>query len=157
MESAVPQELPNRDAAVVVARDAQGRVALLQAWFDDHDGEYLFLPGGRMEPGESILECAARELKEESGATAVELRPLGDFAITLGSTARVHLYEARGLTLGPQELTASETDFQLTWWTMADAVDAAVNGRFLLPAGPLALFMASRQESDAGWVPAPGH
>ncbi|GAA4963697.1 hypothetical protein GCM10023205_29540 [Yinghuangia aomiensis] len=108
-------------------------------------------------PGESILECAARELKEESGATAVELRPLGDFAITLGSTARVHLYEARGLTLGPQELTASETDFQLTWWTMADAVDAAVNGRFLLPAGPLALFMASRQESDAGWVPAPGH
>lgn len=102
-----------------------------------------------------MLECAARELKEEAGATAAQLRPLGDFAITLGSTARVHLYEARELTLGPQELTAGEVDFKLTWWKMSDAVDAAVNGRFLLPAGPLALFLADRRTPDEGWITAP--
>ncbi|RII20616.1 hypothetical protein DSC45_05260 [Streptomyces sp. YIM 130001] len=71
-------------------------------------------------------------------------RPLGSYAITLGSTARVHLYEARSLTLGPQHLTDTEQDFKLSWWPLDDAITAATDGRFLLPAGPLALFLAGR-------------
>ncbi|WP_164551644.1 hypothetical protein [Streptomyces sp. WAC 01529] len=42
------------------------------------------------------------------------------------------------------ELTPSERDFKLSWWAMADALDAAADGRFLLPAGPLALLLADR-------------
>ncbi|MFK8844928.1 hypothetical protein [Streptomyces sp. Ac-502] len=45
---------------------------------------------------------------------------------------------ARDLTLGPQELSPTEADFTLSWWPMNDALTAAVEGRFLLPAGPLA-------------------
>ncbi|MFD4601325.1 NUDIX domain-containing protein [Streptomyces sp. NPDC058464] len=132
-----------RDASVVVARDAQGLVALLSADFPNHGGEFLFLPGGRREPGEDPLGCARRELREEAGVTAERWRPLGAYAITLGSTARVHLFEARELTLGAQELTETEQDFKLMWWPMDDAVQAAHEGRFLLPAGPLALFLAN--------------
>ena len=91
-----------RDASLVVARDTKGLVALLSA-------------DGRFEPGEDPMECARRELREEAGVTAEVWRPLGAYAITLGSTARVHLFEARGLTLGAQELTETEQDFKLMW------------------------------------------
>jgi ADP-ribose pyrophosphatase len=135
---------PTRDASVVVARDRDGLVAILSAHFPDHGGDYLFLPGGRREPGESHEECARRELREESGVTAQEWRPLGSYAMTLASPARVHLYEARDLTRGPQQLSPTEQDFKLTWCPMEQALDAAAQGRFLLPAGPLALLLAAR-------------
>ncbi|MFF4648184.1 hypothetical protein [Streptomyces sp. NPDC001389] len=38
---------------MVVARDDQGRVALLSDWTARHEGEHLCLPGGRREDGES--------------------------------------------------------------------------------------------------------
>ncbi|MEU1466101.1 NUDIX hydrolase [Streptomyces sp. NPDC005727] len=132
-----------RDASVIVARDANDGVAVLRADFPAHGGEYLFLPGGRREGEETPLECARRELREEAGVTAQQWRPLGSHAITLGSAARVHLFEARGLTLGPQELTETEQDYKLMWWPMADALRAVNEGRFLLPAGPLALLLAA--------------
>ncbi|RLU86988.1 NTP pyrophosphohydrolase [Streptomyces griseocarneus] len=135
---------PVRDAAVVVARDGRGLVAVLSARFPRHGGEYLFLPGGRREDAESPEECARRELREEAGITATRWRPLGAYAITLESTARVHLFEAQDLTVGPQQLTATEEDFKLSWWPMADAIGATAEGRFLLPAGPLALLLAER-------------
>ncbi|MGW6454932.1 NUDIX domain-containing protein [Streptomyces sp. NPDC055078] len=53
---------PVLDASVVVARDADGLVAVLSADFPGHGGEYLFLPGGRREPGEDTEDCARREL-----------------------------------------------------------------------------------------------
>ncbi|MFJ8143375.1 NUDIX hydrolase [Streptomyces sp. NPDC096013] len=139
---------PMRDASVVVARDAQGLVALLSANFPNHGGDYLFLPGGRFEAGESPLDCAQRELREEAGVTARRWRSLGSYAISLGSQARVHLFDARDLNLGPQELTETEADFKLMWWPMSDARQAVNGGRFLLPAGPLALLLADDDQAD---------
>ena len=135
---------PTRDASVVVARDDLGKVALLSADFPRHGGEFLFLPGGRQEDGETMLDCARRELREEAGVTAVSWRPLGSYAITLGSDARVHLFEARDLNLGPRQPTPTEVDFKLMWSPIAQAIEAAEQGRFLLPAGPLALLLAER-------------
>jgi ADP-ribose pyrophosphatase len=133
-----------RDASVIVARDADGMVAVLTAEFPKHGGEYVFLPGGRREDDETPEECARRELREEAGVTAETWRPLGAYAITLNSTARIHLFLAEGLTCGPQQLMPSEADFKLMWWPMADAIQAATQGRFLLQGGPLALLLAQQ-------------
>ncbi|MFF7123972.1 NUDIX hydrolase [Streptomyces sp. NPDC016566] len=136
------------DASVVVARDVDGKVAVLTAEFPQHGGEYLFLPGGRREDGETPEQCARRELREEAGVTAETWRPLGSYAITLDSAARIHFFLAEGLTCGPQQLTPSEADFKLMWWPMGDAIQAATDGRFLLQGGPLALLLA-RQATAA--------
>ncbi|GAA4681935.1 NUDIX hydrolase [Streptomyces youssoufiensis] len=133
-----------RDASVIVARDSDGNVAVLTADFPRHGGEYVFLPGGRREDGESPEECARRELREEAGVTAARWRHLGSYAITLDSVARLHLYLAEDLTYGPQQLTPSEVNFKLTWWPLPDAIQAATAGRFLLQGGPLALLLTQQ-------------
>ncbi|MBV9025971.1 MAG: NUDIX hydrolase [Streptomycetaceae bacterium] len=143
MSDDIQRRGPIRDASVVVARDCDGLMAILSADFPRHGGEYLFLPGGRREDGETPEQCARRELLEEAGITADVWRSLGSYAITLDSAARVYLFEATSLTCGPQQLTPSEEGFKLTWWPMADALNAVSRGRFLLPAGPLALLLAA--------------
>ena len=53
--------------AVVVERE--GALLLVRHQKPDRD-PYWVLPGGRLEPGETIPACAGRELAEETGLTA---------------------------------------------------------------------------------------
>ncbi|WP_030798538.1 NTP pyrophosphohydrolase, partial [Streptomyces sp. NRRL S-337] len=76
---------------------------------------------------------------------AASWKPLGSYAVSLGSAARVHLFEAGGLSSGVRERDGgAAADRKLSWWFMDTAIEAAAEGRFLLPVGPLALFLAGR-------------
>ena len=55
-----------RVAAVV---EREGTLLLVRHQKPDRDS-YWVLPGGRLEPGETIPECTGRELAEETGLTA---------------------------------------------------------------------------------------
>ena len=50
-------------AVSVVVPDSQGRILLIRRV----DNDYWSIPGGGMEPGESVREAASREVKEETG------------------------------------------------------------------------------------------
>lgn len=57
--------------AVIIAR--QGGKLL---WCRHRERQTWEIPGGHIEPGESALEAAARELREETGATDFTLVPV---------------------------------------------------------------------------------
>jgi 8-oxo-dGTP pyrophosphatase MutT (NUDIX family) len=70
-------ETRTRAAARVLCLDAAGRVLLLR-WRDPVDGNELWEPpGGGIEPGETPLEAARRELYEETRLDPAAVRSRG--------------------------------------------------------------------------------
>lgn len=57
--------------AVIIAKH-QGKLL----WCRHRDRQTWEIPGGHIEPGESAIEAAVRELQEETGATDFTLQPI---------------------------------------------------------------------------------
>lgn len=75
----MPENLETiRYTADVVVTTTDGRVLLIERGWPPHKGAWA-LPGGHVDPGETSLAAAARELAEEAGvyATQAELVQIG--------------------------------------------------------------------------------
>jgi 8-oxo-dGTP pyrophosphatase MutT (NUDIX family) len=70
----LPDDLPviKRSAVRLVVLDAEDRVLLFHTKDPDHPvlGTWWELPGGGIDPGETYVEAATRELREETGIVA---------------------------------------------------------------------------------------
>ena len=67
--------LPTPVPAVGVVCLRGDSVLLIRRGTPPRQGEWS-LPGGRLEPGETAEDCAARELREELGVRVAALRPV---------------------------------------------------------------------------------
>jgi len=94
---------------LVQGEDGQTRV-VLERQFRFPVGQVMVeLPAGKLEVGEDPLLCGQRELLEETGYTASEWARAGQMHLAIAySTEVIHVYFARGLTLGQQQLDAGE-------------------------------------------------
>jgi len=94
---------------LVQGEDDQTRV-VLERQFRYPVGQVMVeLPAGKLEVGEDPLLCGQRELLEETGYTASEWARAGQMHLAIAySTQVIHVYFARGLTLGQQQLDAGE-------------------------------------------------
>lgn len=99
-------------AVVPFLSDPEGedpQILLLRQYRYAADGYLYELPAGRLDPGETPADCAARELKEETGCTAKQMEPLITMVTTPGFTdERIHLFMATDLTHGEVAREADE-------------------------------------------------
>ena len=96
----------------VLPIDRDGNVILVRQFRYPYGEEILEIPAGKLDhgEGESIADCGARELKEETGCTAGRLVPLGCVYPSPGFlTEVVHLFAALDLTEG--EMQPDEDEF----------------------------------------------
>jgi len=91
-------------AIVPFLSDPQGedpQVLMIRQYRYAADGYLYEIPAGRLDKGESPRDCAARELKEETGCTAEHFDHLLTIYTTPGFTdEKIHLYMATGLVAG---------------------------------------------------------
>jgi len=103
---------PGASAIVPFLSDPEGedpQILLLRQYRYAAAGYLYEIPAGRLDPGETPADCAARELKEETGCTAKQMEPLITMVTTPGFTdERIHLFMATDLTHGESAREADE-------------------------------------------------
>lgn len=110
-------------AAVVAIED--GSVLLVRQNRHAVGEDLLEIPAGKLDvPGESPVDCARRELTEETGYEAGSLAPLGAFWTSPGLTdERCHLFLATGLVPeGPVPDHDDGEPITIEWLPVSDAV-----------------------------------
>ncbi|HKA07199.1 MAG TPA: NUDIX hydrolase [Gemmataceae bacterium] len=89
-------------AVVILPLIDRDHVCLLKNYRFILDETLWELPAGTLEPGESIVEAAGRELMEETGYTARRWRHLGYFYASPGVLdEKLSIFVAQDLTAGP--------------------------------------------------------
>jgi ADP-ribose pyrophosphatase len=95
---------PGASAVVPFLSDPRGedpQVLMIRQYRYAADGYLYEIPAGRLDPGENPRDCAARELKEETGCTAEHFDHLLTMYTTPGFTdEKIHLFMATGLVAG---------------------------------------------------------
>lgn len=108
--------------AVVMPVLDDGRIAFVHQYRYPL-GEYIYeLPAGKLEPGEPPEECARRELKEETGYDAGSIEKLTSIYTTPGfCTEKLHIFVARDLKDGKQQLEEGELGLSIKYFTAEEA------------------------------------
>jgi A/G-specific adenine glycosylase len=103
------KKMPHITVGAAVTVNRKGEVLIAQRRPDDMLGGLWEFPGGKLEPGETVQDCIARELKEELGVNI----SVGGFFMTVKHayshfTMTMHLYFARIVSGRPRPLHCAD-------------------------------------------------
>lgn len=95
----------HKGSAVMMPIDQRGRILLVRQ-YRLPARQYLWeLPAGRLDDGETVLQAAKRELREETGYRARKWTKIATFFVSPG------FLEEKMTVFAAQELTEGETEF----------------------------------------------
>ncbi|HJQ13523.1 MAG TPA: NUDIX hydrolase [Anaerolineales bacterium] len=116
-------------SVVLVPLDSEGNLLFVRQYRHAAGKDLLELPAGTRDGEEPFEECAARELREETGLEAGSLQKVGEFYLVPGySTEFMAVFLATDLRENP--LQADEDEFlQVEKIPLKQAVEMAEQGR----------------------------
>lgn len=140
---AVRELLYHKGAAAVVPVDEHGMVTLVRQYRVAHDAVMLEIPAGKLDSaGEDPLDCAHRELMEETGLRAERMEFLLRMVPTPGyDTETVCIYLATGLSAGSAHLDEDEF-LTVERMPLRDAADLVMRGELQDAKTALGILMA---------------
>lgn len=96
-------------AVAIAAVTDEGELLMVRQYRYPAGQALLEIPAGKLEPGEEPYDCAVRELREETGATAKDMTYAGYIYPTPGyNNEKIHLYLAEKLTFGQTNFDEDE-------------------------------------------------
>ena len=116
-------------ASAVVALTSSGKIVLVRQYRTAIDRVTVEIPAGKLDPGEDPIECAKRELLEETGFKASRIQYLTTIATTPGFCDEViHIYMATGLTFAGAHPDDDEF-VNVDLVPLAELIDAVLDGK----------------------------
>ena len=116
-------------AVAIVALTDDGRICLVRQYRTALGRVTVEIPAGKLDPGEDPLECANRELLEETGMRAERMAFLTTIATGVGFCDElIHMYMATGLTFASSDPDADEF-INVDLVPLNELIDAVLDGR----------------------------
>lgn len=123
------QVMRHPGGAGVLPVHLDGTVSLIRQLRPAVDEWLLEIPAGRLSPGEPPIECAGRELLEETGMTATNFIPLGVVHSSPGVFDEiVHLFAATVISQGRAQPEADE-EIEVVRLPFSDLLAMVSDGR----------------------------
>ncbi len=115
--------------AVVVPVKDDGKIILVKQFRYPLKKKLIEFPAGKLEKGENPLVCATRELEEETGYKAKEIKKLGEIYTAPGyCTEILHIYSAIGLTPGKHNREEGEHGMEILEFSIDEIETMIING-----------------------------
>lgn len=117
-------------AAAVLPVTAEGKILMVRQYRNALDRFTLEIPAGKLDrPGEPMIECASRELEEETGYRSEHI----EYLMTINTTVafcneKIGVYIARDLIPSKQHLDADES-IDVEAWEVRDLLDLIYSGK----------------------------
>jgi len=141
---AVYTVVANPDSAFIVPHFANGDTMLVRQWRHAWDESSWEVPAGTFNGDEDPLECARRELAEETGLVASRYTSLGVVHGAAFLTGSAHMFLAQGITEADRNPESYEQDMEVMRLPFAEAFEAALQGGIAHSGSVTALTRAAR-------------